>query len=30
VTNTKISGTYQGNNTCTGPVLNGQFSLTKQ
>ena len=30
VSNNTMTGTYSGTNTCTGPVTNGQFSLTKQ
>lgn len=30
VTSTTIAGTYSGNNACTGPFTNGQFTLTKQ
>jgi hypothetical protein len=30
VTNSTISGTYSGTNTCTAPFTNGRFTLTKQ
>lgn len=30
VTNTSISGTYTGNNTCQGPLANGRLTLAKQ
>lgn len=30
VTPTSMRGTYSGSNSCTGPVTNGSFQLTKQ
>lgn len=29
VTNTTITGTYSGNNSCSGAITNGSFTLTK-
>lgn len=30
VSETSMTGSYSGSNTCTGPVTNGRFELTRQ